>query len=204
LQNEADVKGKGPAKEGEPSNLPNIDDWVSSGKIDKIMTILDNIKLNHVGEKTILFSQFTGFLDLMEKPLAESGIKFLRYDGSMDVQKRSSVVTKMHEDATIAVMLVSMKCGSLGLNLTCANHVILTDPWWNPALDNQAIDRVHRIGQTKDVHVHRILVPNTVEDRIMALQKTKQEIADGALGEGGANKIGRLGLNDLIFLFTGN
>jgi len=97
-----------------------------------------------------------------------------------------------------------MKCGSLGLNLTCANHVILTDPWWNPALDNQAIDRVHRIGQTKDVHVHRIVVPNTVEDRIMGLQKAKQSIADGALGEGGASKLGRLGLNDLIFLFTGN
>ena len=113
-------------------------------------------------------------LDLIERPLKDKGFKYLRYDGSMDIKERAQAVNKFFDDPETKLLLVSTKAGSLGLNLTVANRVILLDVWWNPALENQAIDRVHRIGQEKDVHVHRIFINDTVEDRILELQNKKQ------------------------------
>lgn len=110
------------------------------------------------------------------RPLEDRGYKYLRYDGSMDIKQRADTVSKFFDDPEVKVLLVSTKCGSLGLNLTCANRVILMDVWWNPALENQAIDRVHRIGQQKPVDVHRIFINDTVEDRILKLQEKKQVI----------------------------
>lgn len=121
----------------------------------------------------------------------------------MDIKARADTVNKFFEDPSYKIMLVSTKCGSLGLNLTIANRVILMDVWWNPALENQAIDRVHRIGQKKKVDVHRIFINNTVEDRILELQNKKQQIADGVLGEGAGRPINRLGLQEMIYLFRG-
>lgn len=92
----------------------------------------------------------------------------------MNIKQRANTVGKFFDDPEVKVLLVSTKCGSLGLNLTCANRVILMDVWWNPALENQAIDRVHRIGQSKPVEVHRIFINDTVEDRILTLQAKKQ------------------------------
>lgn len=111
---------------------------------------------------------------MVEKPLKDKGFTYLRYDGSMDVRHRAEAVNKFFDDPEVKVLLVSTKCGSLGLNLTIANRVIILDVWWNPALENQAIDRVHRIGQTKNVEVHRIFINDTVEDRILELQNKKQ------------------------------
>lgn len=150
-------------------------EFISSAKIDKMLEILEQTaQETNNQDKTIIFSQFTGMLDIIEKPLKEKGYRFLRYDGSMDVRHRSNTVNKFFDDPEIKILIVSTKCGSLGLNLTCANRVILLDLWWNPAIENQAIDRVHRIGQTKPVDVHRIFVKDTVEDRILALQQKKQ------------------------------
>ncbi|ORZ23502.1 SNF2 family N-terminal domain-domain-containing protein [Absidia repens] len=178
--------------------------YESSKKIDTMLEILAKTREDSNGrDKTIVFSQFTQMLDLMEKPLKENGIKFGRYDGSMAVKTRTAMIETYRNDPSMEVLLVSTRCGSLGLNLTMANRVILMDVWWNPALENQAIDRVHRIGQTKDVEVHRLFINNTVEDRILELQKRKQLIADSALGEGGAEKLGRLGLQDMLYLFRG-
>jgi hypothetical protein len=92
----------------------------------------------------------------------------------MNIKQRADTVNRFFEDPSITVLLVSTKCGSLGLNLTVANRVILMDLWWNPAIENQAIDRVHRIGQAKAVDVHRLFINNSVEDRILALQEKKQ------------------------------
>jgi SNF2 family DNA or RNA helicase len=92
----------------------------------------------------------------------------------MNIKQRADTVNRFFEDPSITVLLVSTKCGSLGLNLTVANRVILMDLWWNPAIENQAIDRVHRIGQAKAVDVHRLFINNSVEDRILALQQKKQ------------------------------
>lgn len=111
---------------------------------------------------------------MIHRPLSDKGYKYLRYDGSMNIKQRANTVGKFFDDPEVKVLLVSTKCGSLGLNLTCANRVILMDVWWNPALENQAIDRVHRIGQSKPVEVHRIFINDTVEDRILTLQAKKQ------------------------------
>ncbi|ORX53054.1 hypothetical protein DM01DRAFT_255647 [Hesseltinella vesiculosa] len=184
--------------------LARAQTYLSSTKIDTMLEILEETREETNGEdKTIIFSQFTSMLDLIQSGLDSKGIKYGRYDGTMSLQNRNRVIRDFYADADMTVLLVSTKCGSLGLNLTMANRVILMDIWWNPALENQAIDRVHRIGQTKDVVVHRIFVNNTVEDRILELQKRKQGIADGALGEG-TTKIARLGLQEMMFLFRGN
>ncbi|KAI7874992.1 hypothetical protein K492DRAFT_137057 [Lichtheimia hyalospora FSU 10163] len=193
------------AKDKEEEMAKNPDKvFHSSAKIDKMLEILhDTRRETKNQDKTIIFSQFTSMLDLLERPLRENEFKFVRFDGTMSVANRDKALGVFFEDPNCTVLLVSTKCGSLGLNLTVANRVILMDIWWNPALENQAIDRVHRIGQRKAVDVHRIFVNNTVEDRILELQRKKQAIADGALGEGSAQKIGRLGFNELLHLFRG-
>ncbi|KAG0204347.1 hypothetical protein BGX28_003702 [Mortierella sp. GBA30] len=206
-----DPKGKGKAVDGDVTEGPErtlaidipkeLDQWISSSKIDRMIDVVKDAVAK--GEKIIVFSQFVSLLHLVEKPLKQENIKYLMYHGSMSADRRNRAVMEMNEDPSIPLMLISLKCGSLGLNLTVANHVIIMDPWWNPALENQAIDRVHRIGQTKDVFVHRLCIPNTVEDRILELQRKKKALADGALGEGEVPKLARLGLQELMYLFRG-
>lgn len=154
------------------STAPN-DLFKTSTKIRKLIDILKHTRDNHPGEKTIIFSQFTSMLDLMEQPLKKHGFRFCRYDGSMSSMVREKSLERLKYDRYCTVMLISLKCGSLGLNLTSANRVILMDIWWNPALEEQAIDRVHRIGQRLPVHVTRLLIDNSVELKIMALQEKK-------------------------------
>ncbi|KAJ3137907.1 hypothetical protein HK100_000314 [Physocladia obscura] len=170
------------------------------------MKLLLKTKKEHPKDKTIIFSQFRGMMDLCEKPLRENNIEFVRYDGSMTAELRDQAVQTLKDDKDTNLILVSLKCGSLGLNLTCANRVIIVDFWWNVAVENQAIDRVHRFGQMKEVFVHRISINETVEQRILTLQKEKQELFNAALGEGGVKGLSRnrLGLNDLIQLFRGD
>ncbi|ORZ19446.1 P-loop containing nucleoside triphosphate hydrolase protein [Absidia repens] len=155
----------------------------SSTKINKMLDILQNTRQHYPDDKTIIFSQFTSMLDLMEEPLQENGFKFCRYDGSMSNQAREKSLQVLRSDSDCRVMLISLKCGSLGLNLTAANRVILMDVWWNPAVEDQAIDRVHRIGQKLPVHVTRLLIDRTVEQKIIKLQQHKARIAKGALGD---------------------
>ena len=106
------------------------------------------------------------------------------------------------EDPTIPVLLISMKCGSLGLNITAASNVILVDPWWNPTVEDQAISRSHRFGQKKNVTVWRLMVPETIEDRILELQEKKRAIAEAALGDGNLPVLAKLTLADFVFLFA--
>ncbi|ORY41281.1 hypothetical protein BCR33DRAFT_754162 [Rhizoclosmatium globosum] len=156
------------------------DGWISSTKIDQMMKVILKIRRESPHDKIIVFTQFRGMMDLCETPLRGSKIGFVRYDGSMTADQR--------------------------LNLTCANHVIILDFWWNVAVENQAVDRVHRFGQEKEVSVHRISIKNTVEQRILQLQAEKQDMFNNALGEGGVKGLSknRLGLNDLIQLFRGS
>lgn len=186
----------------QPANY-DTDEWISSTKIDRMMYLLRETRKNHPGEKTVIFSQFTKLLDLIEYPLnnEKEKFKYVRYDGTMTMRERAEVISQFEDEEGMEVALISLKCGSLGLNLTCANRVIIMDLWWNQALENQAIDRCHRIGQLKAVEVSRIVIPDTVEDRILKLQDQKRDIIEGALGEGQAERVGRLGLEDLRFLF---
>ena len=182
-------------------------EWETSAKIDRAMEILRNVQ-NRKNEdtkqceKTIIFSQFTSLLDLVEVPINAEGWSYRRYDGSMNANQRNDAVLDFTDRNDIKIMLISLKAGNAGLNLTAASQVIILDPFWNPYIEEQAVDRAHRIGQLKPVEVHRILVPNTVEDRILALQEKKRQLIESALDEGASQRIGRLGTRDLAFLFV--
>ncbi|KAI0634006.1 SNF2 family N-terminal domain-containing protein [Trametes polyzona] len=177
------------------SNLPP-----HSAKTRKIMQILRDIEDRGEGEKTIIFSQFTSMLDLIEPFLRHERIGFVRYDGKMNKVQRDEALSKISQSASTRVILISFKAGSTGLNLTCCNNVILVDPWWNPALEDQAFDRAHRFGQKRAVNIHKLCVQDTVEQRILELQEKKRALAAAALS-GDKFKDMRLGIDDLVALF---
>jgi SNF2 family DNA or RNA helicase len=136
-------------------------------------------------------------LDLVEPPLRARGIAFERLDGS--TRDRQGVVDAFQDPAGPPVMLLSLKAGGTGLNLTAADNVFLLDPWWNPAVEDQAADRAHRIGQDKPVLVHRLIASDTVEERILALQERKRKLAQVAVGDAsGAHAITRAELLALL------
>ncbi len=130
------------------------------------------------------------------------GWGYKRYDGSMSAVQRNQSVIDFTDRPDIKVMLVSLKAGNAGLNLVAASQVIILDPFWNPYVEEQAIDRSHRIGQLRPVQVHRILIKDTVEDRIIALQDKKRALIEGALDEKASQSISRLGARELAFLFV--
>jgi len=119
----------------------------------------------------------------------------------MSAGQRNQAVLDFTDKPECKVMLVSLKAGNAGLNLVAASQVIILDPFWNPYIEEQAIDRAHRIGQLRPVQVHRILVQETVEDRIITLQENKRALIEGALDEKASQSIGRLGERELAFLF---
>ncbi|XAR59134.1 DNA helicase [Bertholletia excelsa] len=157
-----------------------------------------------VGEKAIVFSQWTRMLDLLETCLKKSSIQYRRLDGTMPVVARDKAVKDFNTLPEVSVMIMSLKAASLGLNMVAACHVLLLDLWWNPTTEDQAVDRAHRIGQTRPVTVLRLTVKDTVEDRILALQQKKREMVASAFGEdenGGGQS--RLTIEDLEYLFRG-
>ncbi|KAF7322364.1 hypothetical protein HMN09_00014300 [Mycena chlorophos] len=183
------------------ARLAEEDDDGSSAKIRMMLKLLRDINERGEGEeKTIVFSQFTSMLDLIEPFLRREGIRYVRYDGSMKPPEREAALERIKNHANTKVILISFKAGSTGLNLTCCNNVILVDLWWNPALEDQAFDRAHRVGQTREVHIYKLKIDATVEDRILALQDKKRLLAQAALS-GDKIKNMRLGLNDLLALF---
>ncbi|KAJ5138312.1 SNF2-related protein, partial [Penicillium bovifimosum] len=175
--------------------------WFPSAKITKALEILQENEDRGLEEKTIIFSQFTSLLDLLEVPLARRGWNHVRFDGSMSLKERNAAVTAFTNDSECKIMLVSLKAGNSGLNLVAASHVIMFDPFWNPYIEDQAVDRAHRIGQVREVSVHRLLIEGTVEDRIVTLQDQKRELISGALDEGGTMNVSRLDARELAYLF---
>ncbi|XP_031284842.1 helicase-like transcription factor CHR28 [Pistacia vera] len=154
--------------------------------------------------KSIVFSQWTRMLDLVEFSLNQHCIQYRRLDGTMTLPSRDRAVKDFNTDPEITVMLMSLKAGNLGLNMVAACHVILLDPWWNPTTEDQAVDRAHRIGQTRPVTVTRITIKDTVEDKIISLQEEKRKMVASAFGEDhGGGGASRLTVDDLKFLFTG-
>ena len=137
-------------------------------------------------EKAVVFSQWTHMLDLVEYVLRRENISCVRLDGSLTQRQRQSRLKKFRTQPSIKVMIMSLKAGSLGLNLTCASFVILLDPWWNPAVEEQAINRVHRLGQTRAVHVCRFTISNTCEQKLVDLQRIKSSISNQILSETGS------------------
>jgi superfamily II DNA or RNA helicase len=169
----------------------------SSSKVRRLLDSLEHVAAD--GHKALVFSQWTSLLDLVEPHLQAAGIAFTRLDGS--TRDRAQVVSQFQADDGPPVLLLSLKAGGTGLNLTAADHVFLLDLWWNPAVEEQAADRAHRIGQQRPVMVYRLVANDTVEERILALQEHKREIAEAALGEG--DRAGNLTREDLLALLQG-
>ncbi|KXT05179.1 hypothetical protein AC578_8395 [Pseudocercospora eumusae] len=177
-------------------------DYVGSAKIEKTMEILEDIMKDKEGEKVLIFSQWTSLLDLLEIPIDEQDYTYRRYDGGMSAPMRGNAVDDFcDERKNVRIMLVSLKAGNAGLNLNMASQVIILDPFWNPYIEEQAIDRAHRIGQKRPVKVHRVLIKDTVEDRIIALQDKKRRLISEALDEQQSQQLGRLGVRELAYLF---
>jgi len=153
-----------------------------SSKLQVLLEALGNVVAE--GRKALVFSQWTSLLDLTEPHLRAAGVDFVRLDGS--TRDRPGVVHAFQDEDGPPVLLISLKAGGTGLNLTAADHIFLLDPWWNPAVEDQAADRAHRIGQDRPVMVYRLVAVDTVEERILALQERKREIAEAALGGAGA------------------
>uniref|UniRef100_A0A804J5E0 Helicase C-terminal domain-containing protein n=1 Tax=Musa acuminata subsp. malaccensis TaxID=214687 RepID=A0A804J5E0_MUSAM len=168
---------------------------------DHISTLLNSNA--DMPAKAIVFSQWTSMLDLLELSLNECLIQYRRLDGTMSLMLRDKAVKDFNTDPEVTVMLMSLKAGSLGLNMVAACHVILLDLWWNPTTEDQAIDRAHRIGQTRPVTVSRITIKDTVEDRILALQEEKRKMVSTAFGEDQTSSHAtRLTVEDLRRLFN--
>jgi SNF2 family DNA or RNA helicase len=154
----------------------------TSAKLD---TLLDQLaELREEGHKALVFSQFTSLLSIVQDRLQAAGVAFEYLDGK--TRNREERVRRFQEDPACPVFLISLKAGGLGLNLTAAEYVFLLDPWWNPAVEAQAIDRAHRIGQTRNVFAYRLIARDTVEEKVLELQKSKRELADAILTEDNA------------------
>ncbi len=167
-----------------------------SSKLELLLSRLEQAMAD--GHKALVFSQWTSLLDLVEPHLARAEIGFVRLDGS--TRDRGAVVKQFQSEEGPPVMLVSLKAGGTGLNLTSADHLFLLDPWWNPAVEDQATGRAHRIGQTKPVVVHRLVAQDTVEEGILELHARKRALSEVALGA--ADEAQGLTRDDLLALLT--
>lgn len=163
----------------------------------KVALLIESLEASvSQGHRALVFSQWTSLLDLIEPRLAGSAIRFSRIDGS--TTDRDTVVREFQSPDGPPVMLLSLKAGGVGLNLTAADHVYIVDPWWNPAVEDQAADRAYRIGQENPVLVHRLVARDTIEERILELQSKKRGLLTSAVGEGAAQTISRDELLSLL------
>ncbi|BFG14081.1 hypothetical protein CerSpe_003540 [Prunus speciosa] len=173
--------------------------WTESSKVLKLLDCLEHILRSDSGAKSIVFSQWTAFLDLLETPMKKRGIGFLRFDGKLSQTQRERVLNEFNETRQKMVLLTSLKTGGVGLNLTAASNVFIMDPWWNPAVEEQAIMRIHRIGQKRTVVVRRFIVKDSVEERMQQVQARKQKLIAGALTD---EEVRSARIEELKMLFT--
>ncbi|KAG6905532.1 hypothetical protein DXG01_002192 [Tephrocybe rancida] len=171
---------------------------LASTKMKYMMERLNKLVEEHPDEKTLIVSQWTGCLSLVSEYLTEKGVIHVKYQGDMNRAKRDQAVRVFMSKDKARIMLMSLKCGGVGLNLTRANNVISLDLGWSQAIEAQSFDR---LGQTRPVVVQRLVISDTVEDRVLAMQERKQLLADGSLGEGSGKKIGKLSVKELANLF---
>jgi len=155
-----------PRRTGEPS-----------AKLEALLPHLEEVL--DEGHKALVFSQFTSMLAILKPRLAEGKLAYAYLDGQ--TRDREGEVERFQNDPECKLFLVSLKAGGLGLNLTAAEYVFLLDPWWNPAVEMQAIDRSHRIGQTRTVFAYRLIARDTVEEKVVELQRTKRDLADAII-----------------------
>ena len=168
-----------------------------SAKLDSLLAqLLEVMEENH---KVLVFSQFTSFLAIVRSRLDKEKVKYEYLDGR--TRDRKTPVDRFQTDPETKLFLISLKAGGLGLNLTAAEYVFLLDPWWNPAVEAQAIDRAHRIGQTRQVFAYRLIAKDTVEEKVLQLQQSKRDLADAIINADNS-LIGKLGREDLELLLS--
>jgi non-specific serine/threonine protein kinase len=182
-----------PAIMNEPEKYPN-----HSIKLEEIAReITENIG-NH---KALIFSQFLGMLTLIKEKLRSLEVPFEYFDGSTSAPEREKAITRFQSDESCRVFLISLKAGGVGLNLTAADYVYIVDPWWNPAVEQQAIDRTHRIGQTKNIFAYRMICKDTIEDKILQLQEKKRSLARDLIADDNTF-VKSLSKEDVEYLFS--
>ncbi len=167
-------------------------------KLDELTRELTENIGNH---KALVFSQFLGMLSLIREKLTEAGIQYEYFDGSTSAPDRQKAVESFQNNSEVRVFLISLKAGGVGLNLTAADYVYIVDPWWNPAVEQQAIDRTHRIGQTKNIFAYRMICKDTIEDKIMLLQERKRLLAKELIADD-ATFVKALSREDVEYLFS--
>ncbi|HVS96795.1 MAG TPA: DEAD/DEAH box helicase [Puia sp.] len=188
-----DTAAQTTATGGPPTAYPNV-----SIKLEELVREIEENTGHH---KALVFSQFTSMLALIRAELGERGIRYLYLDGSVAAEDRKAAVARFQEDEDVRVFLISLKAGGVGLTLTAADYVYLVDPWWNPAAEQQAIDRSHRIGQARKVFAYRMICKDTVEEKILMLQQKKKSLAaDLVTDESGFVK--QLTSEDVAYLFS--
>ena len=167
---------------GETSDRPDIDIDTSSSKVEALLSIL-KASSKKPGTKTVIFSQWTSFLDIIQAQLEANGYRYTRIDGTMSATKRDASLTALETDSECTIMLASLAVCSVGLNLVAANQVILADSWWAPAIEDQAVDRVHRLGQKKPTTVWRLVMNDSIEDQVLNIQAEKRKLMMTAFQE---------------------
>ncbi|KAJ5825893.1 hypothetical protein N7474_003031 [Penicillium riverlandense] len=195
-EDESDSKDETDSEEDiyqDPGDGSNI---LPSTKIRHLMRILNRESADY---KFIVFSVFTSMLDKIEPFLKRANIGFARYDGAMRNDHREASLNKLRSHSGTRVLLCSLRAGALGLNLTAASRVVILEPFWNPFVEEQAIDRVHRLNQTLDVKIYKMIIKGTVEERIVDLQERKRELANATLE--GKSAAGKLTMRDMMALF---
>jgi SNF2 family DNA or RNA helicase len=173
---------------------------LQSTKIDFLMENLEQLVTE--GHKTLVFSQFTTYLDMIENKIKVAGWKMARIDGSQTIKKRGEQV-ELFQNGDAQIFLISLKAGGFGLNLTAASYIFLMDPWWNPAVERQAIDRAHRIGQENKLTVYRPIIKESVEEKVLVLQQSKRELFRDLMAEDDDEYFsGKLNMEDFQHLLS--
>ncbi|CAK0855374.1 unnamed protein product [Prorocentrum cordatum] len=176
-------------------------EFKTSTKIEALLQEVQQMMQNNGSSKALVFSQFVNFLELIEWRLKREGIQCAKLLGSMPITNRNNIILSFMSDPHLKVLLISLKAGGEGLNLQAADHIFLMDPWWNPASELQAIQRAHRIGQTRPVKAVRFVMTDTIEEKIIELQNKKQSVFDCTVG-GSNTALQRLTSEDIKFLFN--
>ena len=167
----------------------------------KLDELAREITENIGDHKALIFSQFLGMLALIKAKLDELGVKYEYFDGSTSAPDRQTAIESFQNNDEVRVFLISLKAGGVGLNLTAADYVYIVDPWWNPAVEQQAIDRTHRIGQTKNIFAYRMICKDTIEDKILLLQEKKKALAKDIISDD-ASFVKALTREDVEYLFS--
>lgn len=183
------------------NSLISVDSWQSSTKIETLIEMLNSMKEEGRRPKSIVFSQFVNFLEILRWRLERAGFRCVKIYGSMNISQRKAAIEEFNKNPEITVFLISLKAGGVALNLTEAENVFIMDLWWNPAVEEQAMDRIHRIGQYRAIRIYRIVIEDSIESRVLMLQKKKKALFETAV-DNNMEALQRLSEDDLNFLFS--